>query len=198
MDRHHTFRPPAFLLLLGVAALGCASGQGAPSEAPGPETDRALEAWFDSEPRANATRASFHVSEPVYVAVFEVAPGHRVRALYPNRPLAAAEQHRFAAGGNVQTWNRDAARVESGLPRNRLCAPANYWLLVASKRPLDFGALGRDVTFRSRPGVGVARVSFQPHRAFETLVAQLLPEGSVAERSGAYDITAVPTGRSCA
>ncbi|HEX2078470.1 MAG TPA: hypothetical protein VHG08_12200 [Longimicrobium sp.] len=186
-----------YATVLPLALAGCASAPRAPAE-------DGLLARMDAAHRG----VRVTLSEPAYVAIFEVIPGERVSLLYP---AAESDPARIAAG-------RTTLRLGEPLVRNYAASYYRGWqapllYMIASRQPLD-DALIRDMRARERTLDGepfrsndagatmellaslVVPVD-QPETGWETDVLLLVDRDRRYARGGAAETPPEPTNRNC-
>ena len=159
------------ILLLGVS--GCwGAGSGVPGD---PWHDEPLDVWF-SGPNETSPFVAFHVTQPAYIAIFEIAPQGHVRAIYPydvrstQRPVGPG-LHAIARFG-----------AERGI-FSSCSVPVVYRLIIASEHPLRLDRLRGQVSFALRPALSnffFASAGFGG--TVDRLVKDLVPQYPVGPR----------------
>lgn len=192
--------PPLLVALCLLLVGGSSSAQEierlAPAESPGP----ALDLWIESShPDLDF---GYWVSEPSYVAVFEVIPGLGATLVLPDRdgPRGPVEIGRRAAGGShYASLARDARGWRQALDRGWAShAPGygvrrpdrGYLLLVAARAPLHLWAFTRLDDYRHAAS---GRGERTPYGAAIRTAAQRLIELVVASpEAGGWSAAYLP------
>lgn len=168
--------------VLVLAALGCATGTGGEAAWRFEEHEGPLRVHVESSTLLSRVHphVRYAVSDRAHVAVFQVSPFGRARALYPNHPnesgLTRAGRHRvFSYGGpalNLVGWSGGA-----GWSRTRRIGRSysgagglSYLLVVAARHPLPLDRVSSRIPFRFG-GNPLPGFHFGPTSAFGTMEA---------------------------
>lgn len=175
------------LLVLALAVAGCA-----PTYGRGPDTTRDWsDAPLDARLYGGGRQLRVDVNQPAYVAIFEMAPGRGVGLVYPqgtfedNRLITRSEwvsTFTRSAGGN--RWFSSAGMSFY----QDFAGPARFYLLIASKRPLNTAQfLHKPLTLRHALGIHASTTSEM--EVLDALVSHVVP--SQPDEDWTTDVLAV-------
>lgn len=180
------------ILLLGSGPLGAQELERLePDVAPGPAIDLWLESSHDD------LEFGYWVSEPAYIALFEIVPGLGATLIQPDRDRGQSDTGRRAAAGehygrlyrgtafrHTLGGRTLSARYGYGIHRPE----RGYLLLIASRTPLELWRFGRLEDYRyTAAGLG-AHTPFDgaARRTAERLVDRVVAHPSAGGWSAAY------------